>query len=52
MAPRNLSKHDDLVDQTDLLIIDGFRIAGMLWLLIFFAAQYSMAGVLYNPWTL
>ena len=52
MAPRDLSKHDDLVDKTDLLIIDGFRIAGMVWLLIFFAAQYTMAGILFNPWTL
>ena len=38
MAPRDLKKHNDLHDETDLLIIDGFRIAGMIWLLIFFAA--------------
>lgn len=52
MAPRDLKKHKDLYDETDLLIIDGFRIAGMIWLLMFFAAQYTMAGILANPWTL
>ena len=47
-----MRNYDGVVDKMDLLMIDGFRVLALVWLLMFGAAQFTMAGTNYNPWTL
>ena len=41
-----------IADKEDLLMIDGYRICALAWIMVFGAAQFTMAGLAYNPWNL
>lgn len=41
-----------VADREDLLMIDGYRIIALAWLLMFGSAQFTMGGLAYNPWNL
>ena len=41
-----------IADREDLLMIDGYRVWCLIWILLFGAAQFTMGGLAYNPWNL
>lgn len=48
-SAKNIIEYED---PSDLIMMDFFKVLCLIWILTFGAAQFTMAGSAYNPWTL